>query len=222
MLIGISGMISSGKSTLSKKLAHHFKENSILLDEFMEDDDVFNQMLNWFYERKENLDLAFQAYVVSKHIACVSDTVKLFNEKKLKEDSDFIFLDRFSAEHYVFAKVNLSHLPKKVIRSYDALFNNLVSEHDVPEFAIFLDVSFENFKKRIFERGREVEINNWEKNKDYFQVLYNTYKKTFIKIANKYNIKYEIIDTNTLNEEQVFEKALELLNTYKKGRNNAK
>ncbi|SYV93084.1 Deoxyguanosine kinase, partial [Mycoplasmopsis synoviae] len=46
MLIGISGMISSGKSTLSKNLNKHYKK-SMLLNEFQEEDVVFNTMLDW-------------------------------------------------------------------------------------------------------------------------------------------------------------------------------
>ncbi|MCU9932500.1 deoxynucleoside kinase [Mycoplasmopsis cynos] len=41
MLIGISGMISSGKSTLSQKLNEHYK-SSMILEEYDENNVVFN------------------------------------------------------------------------------------------------------------------------------------------------------------------------------------
>ncbi|MGV2393630.1 UNVERIFIED_CONTAM: deoxynucleoside kinase [Campylobacter lari] len=44
MLIGISGMISSGKSTLTKKL-HEYYKGSKQLKEFEENDEVFNTFL---------------------------------------------------------------------------------------------------------------------------------------------------------------------------------
>lgn len=106
MLIGISGMISSGKSTLSKNLNKHYKK-SMLLNEFQEEDVVFNTMLDWFYKNRPHLNIAFQAYVVEKHINEVQSIIREFNSKNLDKNSDIIFLDRFGAEHYVFAKVIL-------------------------------------------------------------------------------------------------------------------
>ncbi|SYV97290.1 Deoxyguanosine kinase, partial [Mycoplasmopsis edwardii] len=46
MLIGISGMISSGKSTLTKKLHEHFN-SSLMLEEYEENNVVFNTFLKW-------------------------------------------------------------------------------------------------------------------------------------------------------------------------------
>ncbi|SJZ51423.1 deoxynucleoside kinase [Mycoplasmopsis verecunda] len=214
MIIGISGMISSGKSTLTTKLLQHYS-NSILLEEYSENDEVFTTMLDWFYQKRPNLDLSFQAYVVENHLANVDKAIAKFNEMGLNAKEDFLFLDRFSAEHYVFALVNLKNLPKKVMKAYDALFKALVSQKELPEFVIFLDVTYENFAKRLFARGRKVEIDNYETNKAYFKELYEVYKDAFIKIADAYNIKYAIIDTNNLTEEQVFTKAVKLIKEYK-------
>lgn len=176
MLIGISGMISSGKSTLSKNLNKHYKK-SMLLNEFQEEDVVFNTMLDWFYKNRPHLNIAFQAYVVEKHINEVQSIIREFNSKNLDKNSDIIFLDRFGAEHYVFAKVILEKLPKKILKAYEAIFKELVSKDDFPELAIFLDVSFENFKERLFKRGREIEINTWSQNEEYFKKLHGVYKK---------------------------------------------
>ncbi|EPL02845.1 deoxynucleoside kinase family protein, partial [Chlamydia psittaci 02DC14] len=49
---------------------------------------------------------------------------------------------------------------KKYLEAYDALFSKLISKEELPDFAIYLDITFDTFKKRIFERGRESEINN--------------------------------------------------------------
>ncbi|GAA8717088.1 Uncharacterised protein [Chlamydia abortus] len=45
MIIGVSGMIAAGKSSLAEKLAKHYKK-SIMLHEFEENDDVFNTFLD--------------------------------------------------------------------------------------------------------------------------------------------------------------------------------
>ncbi|SYV97288.1 Deoxyguanosine kinase, partial [Mycoplasmopsis edwardii] len=46
MVIAISGMIGSGKSTLSKELSNIYN-NSILVEEFSDNDEVFNTFLKW-------------------------------------------------------------------------------------------------------------------------------------------------------------------------------
>ncbi len=82
-------------------------------------------------------------------------------------------------------------------------------------------MSWETFLKRIFERGRQVEIDNFYANEEYFKTLYNLYKDLFIKQAEKFNLEYKIIETDNLNEDEVFEKALEIIsnhkNTFKRG-----
>ncbi|RIV16901.1 deoxynucleoside kinase [Mycoplasmopsis gallopavonis] len=218
MLIGISGMIGSGKSVLSAKLLKHYKENSLLLNEFEEEDPVFNTMLSWLYERRPNFDVTFQAYVIEHHLGMVEKIKNEFHQKKMNPETDLIFLDRFIAEHYVFASVNLKNASDKIKRAYDAFFNNMVTNEDIPEFAIFLDVSPTEFKKRLFARGRKVEIDSFDDNKLYFDELLAIYKDTFTKVANKYKIEFQIIDTNNLSEEEVFEKAVKLIENYKQSK----
>ncbi|WP_426461612.1 deoxynucleoside kinase [Mycoplasma hafezii] len=218
MLIGISGMIGSGKSVLSQKLAKHYKNKALLLQEFAEEDDVFNKMLEWFYERRKNFDITFQAYAIEHHLGAVSDIKAEFQKRKMDENEDLILIDRFVAEHYVFATVNLENCKDKFKKAYDGFFYEIVQPEDLPEFAIFLDVSMENFKKRLFKRGRQVEIDAWDANKDYFEKLLSIYKETFTTVAKKYNIEFVVIDTNNLTEAQVYKTAVELIENYKEGK----
>ncbi|UUD37278.1 Deoxyguanosine kinase [Mycoplasmopsis californica] len=213
MLIGISGMISSGKSTLTNRLVDYFnqKNETWKLDEFAEDDEVFNTFLKWLYEKQPNLTIGFQSYVVENHTTKLNDLLTKFKEAKLDPQKNHIFLDRFSIEHYIFANVILKEKGEKYLKGYDALFRHLITKKETPALAIYLDMSFETFKKRLFSRGREVEIANFETNKEYFQTLYNNYKTTFIAQAQKYNLNYVVIDTNNLNEEQVFKKAVAVI-----------
>lgn len=213
MVIGISGMISSGKSTLTRNLVKHYK-NSMMLKEYEEDDEVFNTFLKWLYEKQPNLTIGFQSYVVENHTSKLADCFKKFSEKGYKYKDNHLFLDRFSIEHYIFANVNLRPKGKKYLEGYDALFSHLITKDETPDLAIFLDMTFDTFKKRLFERGREVETENWNKNKDYFKELYDLYKPLFIKQAKKYGLNYVIIETDNLTEKQVFEKAVEVINNY--------
>ncbi|VEU75429.1 Deoxyguanosine kinase [Mycoplasmopsis maculosa] len=203
MIIAISGMIGAGKSTLSKKLASSFK-NSIVLEEFGENDEIFNTYLKWIYKKKPNIDISFQAYIIEY----LSDFFKKSKENwllKNEGNKGFIFLDRFNLEHYIFAKVTLKKKENKYFEAFEALFNEIIEYDDIPDIAYFLDIDWFNFKKRIFKRGREVEIKNFQENETYFQDLLNCYKSEFILLMKKYNINYKIINTNNLTDFEVFE-----------------
>ncbi|WGI36953.1 deoxynucleoside kinase [Mesomycoplasma lagogenitalium] len=214
MIIGISGMISSGKSTLTTNLVKKF-DNSEMLLEFNENDEVFNTFLRWFYEQKENLTIGFQTYIIENHSSIFVKKISEFHEKNKKNKvKGHFFLDRFSLEHYIFAKINLAHKEEKYMRAYDLAFKELITESELPDLAIFLDLNFETFKKRFFKRDRSVETDNWEKNKNYFETLYKNYKSIFIQLCKDYNLKYEIIDTNNLTEEQVQKEAEKIINYY--------
>ncbi|MBN3534560.1 deoxynucleoside kinase [Mycoplasma procyoni] len=214
MIIGISGMISSGKSTLTKSLVQKFPNSELLL-EFSESDEVFNTFLKWFYEKKENLTIGFQTYIIESHSSIFSKMLKDFNEKnKNNTQKGHFFLDRFSLEHYIFAKINLAQKDEKYMRAYDAAFKELITKEELPELAIFLDVTFETFKERFFKRERAVEVDNWEINKDYFEILHKNYKTIFEKLCKDYNLSYEIVDTNNLSEQEVEEKVIKIIEKY--------
>ncbi|WP_117275254.1 deoxynucleoside kinase [Mycoplasmopsis edwardii] len=213
MLIGISGMISSGKSTLTKKLHEHFN-SSLMLEEYEENNVVFNTFLKWLYQKQPNLTMGFQTYVVENHTTKLAEIIQKFKDLGKDFKKDHIFLDRFSIEHYIFANVNLQAKGKSYLDGYDALFEHLITKEETPDLAIYLDMSYETFEKRLFERGRAVEIDNYQLNKPYFEQLYALYKTLFEKQAAKYNLNYVVINTNSLNEEQVFQKALEIINNF--------
>ncbi|QSF13983.1 deoxynucleoside kinase [Mycoplasma sp. Mirounga ES2805-ORL] len=213
MLIGISGMISSGKSSLTNKLVKHYSK-SMMLEEFEENDEVFNTFLKWLYEKQPNLTIGFQSYVVENHTSKLQDAFNKFKNKGYLHKNSYLFLDRFSIEHYIFAYVNLQSKGEKYLKGYDQLFSNLITKNETPDLAIYLDISWETFKDRLFSRGRKVEIDNFEKNEVYFKQLYDVYKDLFIKQAKKFNLDYVVIDTNNLSEKEVFDKAKEVIDNF--------
>ncbi|WP_027120653.1 deoxynucleoside kinase [Mycoplasmopsis lipofaciens] len=213
MVIGISGMISSGKSTLTGKLVKYFPK-SLMLKEYEEDDEVFNTFLKWLYQKQPNLTIGFQSYVVENHTSKLTECFQNFDNLGYKHKENFIFLDRFSIEHYIFANVNLKAKGQRYLEAYDALFENLITDEETPDLAIYLDMSFDTFKNRLFSRGRQVEIDNWNKNETYFKELYDLYKPLFINQAKKYNLDYVIINTDNLSEKEVFEETVKVINNF--------
>ncbi|EIN14847.1 Deoxyguanosine kinase [Mycoplasmopsis agalactiae 14628] len=206
MIIGISGMISSGKSTLVKKLSDYYP-NSIYIEEFSENDPVFNTFLRWCYEKQPNTDIAFQSFLVES----LTDSFHKQKDKFAKTNdsqNSHMFLDRFILEHYIFAAATLNKKKKKYFEAFDKLFNHIYDPSCNPDFALFIDINWETFKSRIFQRGRKVEIDNFYENEEYFKYLHKIYKETFIDLAIKYNIPYEIIDSNNKSDTDVFNEAV--------------
>lgn len=212
MIVAVSGMISSGKSTLVKKLNSHYENNSLYLDEYKKDDEIFSTMLRWFLEKRENINLSFDLYVLNHHIESLKEIYEEFNEKFTKDD--YLFLDRFPAEHAIFNKMNLvTNLNHKL--AYDKALDNLLVNQIKPDLVLYLDIDFKTFQNRLTQRSRSEEVDNFENNIDYWKNLHMFYKQYFLELCKKYQIKYQIIDTNNLDEGQVLTKAISLIETFK-------
>lgn len=212
MIVAVSGMISSGKSTLVKKLNSHYEKKSLYLDEYKKDDEIFSTMLRWFLEKRENINLSFDLYVLNHHIESLKEIYEEFNEKFTKDD--YLFLDRFPAEHAIFNKMDLvTNLNHKL--AYDKALDNLLVNQIKPDLVLYLDIDFKTFQNRLTQRSRSEEVDNFENNIDYWKNLHMFYKQYFLELCKKYQIKYQIIDTNNLDEGQVLTKAISLIETFK-------
>ncbi|BAW18143.1 deoxyguanosine kinase [Mycoplasmopsis bovigenitalium] len=213
MIIGISGMIGSGKSSLTKKLLNHYKD-SMILNEFEENDEEFNVFLEWLYKNEENITMSFQSYMIERHVDKFSEIKQLFIEKGKNIYNDHLFLDRFAIEHYIFASVILQDKNPRYQQAYDSMFKQMITNEETPHFAIFLDMTHETFKKRLFARGREVEVKNYEQNAEYFAKLHSVYKSKFEQLAKLYKMPFYIIDTNNLSENQVLHQAIKIIDNH--------
>lgn len=212
MIIAISGMIGSGKSTLTKNLNKHYK-NSMMLEEFSDDDPVFNNFLKWCYEKQPNIDIAFQSFIVES----LTDLNKKAEKKFLKKythENGFLFLDRFILEHFIFAVVTLNKKPKKYLEAFEAIFDFIYDTDTAPDLSIYIKISWETFKDRIFERGRQVEIDNFYLNESYFQELHKAYLSLFEKLVKKYKIPYVIINGDNKSDTEVADEAIKIIDKY--------
>ncbi|WP_036464947.1 deoxynucleoside kinase [Mycoplasmopsis sturni] len=211
MKIAISGMISSGKSTLTQLLAKNYGEKAIYLEEFDAKDELFDKLLMWHLNHKPNITLAFEIYVMNSHLNHLyAITSKAENANKI------LLMDRFSVEHTIFGKIAFADKSPKHFQAYTKAVNALIKKDSLPDLVIYLDMSFESFKERIFKRGRKSEIDNFDSNLGYWKSLHSQYKEDFVKLCQNHNLIFQIIQTDNLDENGVLQKALEIVSQYKK------
>ena len=205
MKIAIGGMIAAGKTTLLNNLKNDPDFKGIkVVDEFRNDDECFDTMLRWLYEKKENVEMLLQVYFINKHW--------LF--QKEVNDNEHCIVDRHIIEHWLFAQENLKN-NKHVLNFYNSLFHAYMNEIKHPDLYIILDISWETFVERIFKRSRKAEIDNFKSNEKYFKNLLENYTKKLIAQCEIYNINYVVINVNDLNSNQIFKEAKNEINSHK-------
>ena len=123
-----------------------------------------------------------------------------------KYNGDFV-VDRDLVEHWLFAQHNLKNMPT-IMNMYNGVFHAYMNQIKKPDLYIILDIDWENFEKRVMERGREQEIENFDKNRAYFKDLMSNYVTKVAAQCAVYDIPHVIIDTSGLTEDEVFEKAV--------------
>ena len=200
MKISVGGMIASGKSTLVKRLGEALELP--VMEEFEKDDEVFNTLLGWLYEQKDNVEMLLQIYFIHNH---------WLNQKKY--DSNFI-VDRDLIEHWLFAQHNLQSMPT-IMNMYNGVFHAYMNQIKKADLYIILDVDWPNFKERVLSRGREQEIENFDKNEAYFKSLISDYVPKVEAQCRVYDVPYVILNTSGKSEDEVFALALEEINKNK-------
>lgn len=200
MKISVGGMIASGKSTLVKNLGEALELP--VMEEFEKDDEVFNTLLKWLYEKKDNVEMLLQIYFIHNH---------WLNQQKY--ENNFI-VDRDLIEHWLFAYHNLRNMPT-IMNMYNGVFHSYMNQIKHPDVYIILDVNWNQFKDRVLKRGREQEIENFELNQSYFQALISDYTQKIVSQCSVYGIPYHVIDTNNKSEEDVLKEALTVIKQLK-------
>jgi deoxyadenosine/deoxycytidine kinase len=190
MKIAVGGMIAAGKTNLSNRLSEHL--NMPVMNEFEQGDKIFDTLLKWLYEGKENIEMLLQVYFLQNSWSRQQDY-----------DNNFI-VDRDIIEHWLFAQENLKSKPK-IMNMYNGLFYTYMNEIKKPDLYIILDVDWKHFKERVFNRQRSAEVKNFEKNANYFSSLLNNYVQRMRAQCVIFDIPYVVINTNDLTEEEVFD-----------------
>ena len=190
-LIIIGGPISAGKSTLAQSLGFpqtpELDENDVLQKLFLEytynKKRVSPEVIEFYFMKKREENYIKYSHALQTHV-----------------------LDRSILESLWFAQENLDKKSIKYFyKIWKSIIEDLLEKQGAPKLYIILLISWETFKDRIFERGREVEIKNFYSNKKFFKHHIATYELHMKEVFKQFNIKHIFIDTNKLNQDEVLD-----------------
>jgi deoxyadenosine/deoxycytidine kinase len=202
--IAIGGMIASGKTTLAKKLSYEY--HLPVVEEFTANDEVFETLLKWLYEGKPNVEMLLQIYFIHNQWL------------KHKEMGDKYIVDRDVIEHWIFAQLNLRKYPE-ILNMYNGVFHAYMNSIKLPDLYIILDMGWTDFEDRIMKRGRPQEIENFEKNKEYFKTLWSNYAELLHAQCVIYNIPTVTVDTHWKTEDEILEEVKMYVEEYTRRKN---
>lgn len=191
----IGGMIGAGKSTLSRALGEVL--NADVVYELKEDDELQNILLKKLYEGDKTSAIAFQVYFFC---------ARFDNYKNGVLNSNVSVFDRTIFEDRLFAHQNMTSDPI-TFGFYDSMWHDktkeLIYSVGVPKLYIILDLKWEEFKDRIFRRGRKSEVDNFSKNEAYFRSIHSVYKDYLVNVCEVYGINYLLIDASLPTDQQI-------------------
>ena len=194
-LIVVGGPISVGKSTLVASLSLP------QINELDENDEIQMILLENTYKKGR-----VSPEVIENYFLQIRKN-KYFDYSKKMETH---VLDRSIFESLWFAKGNMS---KKSFSHFEKLWkseiNELISVVGKPKLYILLTMTWDTFKERLFNRGREVEVMNFKENEDFFRKHIKEYEEHMIEVFKIFNINYVKISTDNLFPEQITKQANE-------------
>ncbi len=179
--IAIAGNIGSGKTTLTEKLAKHYKWQPHF------EDVEHNPYLVDFYEDMPRWSFNLQIYFLNNRIKHLID---------IRQGQDTVIQDRTIYEDaYIFAPnlFDMGLMTKRDYENYTSFFENLKALIKPPDLLIYLKTSIPTLVDQIQKRGREYEENI---RLDYLKRLNENYNKW---IAGYNDGPLLIIDVNTCN-----------------------
>ncbi|MBT5337702.1 deoxynucleoside kinase [Candidatus Falkowbacteria bacterium] len=197
--IAISGNIGIGKSTLTKKLAGHFKlkpyiepvtENPYL-------EDFYKDMKKWAYHSQ----MFFLGKRLQDHYDLTVDKHSVIQDRSIYENAE------------VFARhlYNRKHISKRDWKSYRQIYKVCTKILPAPDLVIYLRASVDRIMQRIEKRGRDFEKTIDRKYIKDLNDLYDNWAGNF-KLAQVIIINYDDLDFK--NRAIDFDNFLEVLKEY--------
>jgi deoxyadenosine/deoxycytidine kinase len=180
MHVAIAGNIGSGKTTLTKLLAKHFKWKPHF------EDVENNPYLNSFYEDMQRWSFNLQVYFLNSRFRQVID---------IRRSGKNVIQDRTIYEDaYIFAPNlhSMNLMSTRDFENYISLFELMSSFIDAPDLLIYLRAHIPTLVEQIQKRGRDYEESI---RLDYLKLLNERYENWI----NKYSHgKLLIIDVDNM------------------------
>lgn len=202
-LIVVGGPISVGKSTLVSSLG--FPQ----INELDENDKVQMLFLENTYKKGR------VAPEVIEHYFLQNRKQKYFEFSNTLQTHIF---DRSIFESLWFAKGNMNSKSYKYFKKqWKSEIEDLIKTVGRPKLYILLTMNWNTFKERLFQRGREVEVINFNENEEFFKKHIEEYEEHMTEVFKMFDINYVKIPTDNVFPEQISRIALEKI----KGAQNA-
>jgi len=189
-IISFEGCIGAGKTTLTNYFSYEFK-----CDKLLEAYDV-NPFLKDFYA---NIDVTLETELTFLLIH-YSQLKRAIKESK----AEFILSDFSIEKDLVYAKLNLKDNELEV---FEKVYNYVVDKVGLPSIVIYIDLSLDILRRRIFQRGRPYEIDT---DPNYFKEYNDKVKEYFKKFSGSkvffYNVDDLVLDPKNSKLQQIKEK----------------
>ena len=182
MHIAIAGNIGSGKTTLTTKLAKHYKWEAHY------EDVENNPYLNDFYKDMQRWSFNLQIYFLNsrfRQILEIRESGKnIIQDRTIYEDA-FIFAPNLHA---------MGLLTNRDFKNYKSLFDLMESVTKAPDLLIYLRSSIPNLVAQIQKRGRDYEnsisIDYLSRLNERYEAWVHNYSKGNLLIIDVDNINF--------------------------------
>jgi len=182
MHVAIAGNIGSGKTTLTKLLAKHYKW------EPQYEDVLENPYLEDFYNKMERWSFNLQIYFLNSRFRQIL---------QIRESGQKIIQDRTIYEDaHIFAPNlhSMGLMANRDFENYRSLFDLMESVVEGPDLLIYLRSSIPNLVSQIHKRGREYEnsisIDYLSRLNERYEAWIHTYDKGNLLIIDVDNINF--------------------------------
>ena len=182
MHVAIAGNIGSGKTTLTKLLAKHYKW------EPQYEDVLENPYLEDFYNKMERWSFNLQIYFLNSRFRQIL---------QIRESGQKIIQDRTIYEDaHIFAPNlhSMGLMANRDFENYRSLFDLMESVVEGPDLLIYLRSSIPNLVAQIHKRGREYEnsisIDYLSRLNERYEAWVHTYDKGNLLVIDVDNINF--------------------------------
>lgn len=194
-IISFEGCVGAGKTSLTNYFSYEFGLEKIL-EKFEE-----NPFLKEFYGGVD-VNLEAETTFLLIHYSQLKEAIQNSNSSTIISD--------FSIEKdLVYAKMNLKEEDYKIFESF---YDHVIKGIGPPDTVIYLDISLKVLKRRIFQRGRDYEINA---DPNYFKKYFEEVKKYFQNEARSkvyfFNVDELVLEPENQEIQEIREKILETI-----------